>query len=783
MLHKIIFILLISYSMLFAKSFSVSYDPDYAPFSFAQDNKAYGLLVDIWKEWADTNHYDISFVKAKSWDDAIDLARDGKVDFFLGTTPHQKWMKASKPFYKTKTALFVKKEFNEKQNLLSIGIIGDDYQKSLQDRFENAKIISYNTYTQLINALIDDKVDAIYDDAIAISYNAIENHYTQDIKKLNTFSTISNIDAISNDIQNIEAFNQGFEKIPLKKLKDIEKNWIYAKDDRYFENKLKFTHITLRYVYDPNWKPFEYQDPLNHTHKGIIADILSLVSTKTGIKFVSIPTENWTESIAMVKEKKADMFSAVPYTKERAKYLRFTQHNIYSYPAVLMSKNDKDLDLEKDFKHTTIGVIKNNSLGSWILQRYPKALFREFNTIEDALKALRDNEIDYFGINGVTALYYINVLHYNDLKIHSILDYMFHLKIALRDDLSPEIIEFLDDGLAKISKKEFSDVYHKWTDIQIKKELDIKLLLIILSVVLVVFILFWFINKRLKYIVAQKTKELKELNENLEATVEERTKELVKVHKNIQDNIKHASLIQNAILPNQNGIYKFFQDCFIIYQPRDIVGGDIYFFNKLDEDRAYLFVIDCTGHGVSGAFVTMLSKAIQEQLSILLHKQHYDTSMILSYFNRSLHQLINQTKHHSNIGLDAGVVYIDKSKKILEYAGANIPLYYIKDRQLEIIKPDRYSVGYYQCDTNHNYKSHTISIEEGMKFYITTDGYIDQNGGEKGFPLGKKRFKNLILDNYFLDLNTQKRIYQEYLVSYKKDNEQTDDITFIGFEI
>ena len=769
--------------MLFAKSFSVSYDPDYAPFSFAQDNKAYGLLVDIWKEWADTNHYDISFVKAKSWDDAIDLARDGKVDFFLGTTPHQKWMKASKPFYKTKTALFVKKNFDKNKELTTIGIIGDDYQKSLKNRFKTTKIKSYTTYKQLIKALIVSEVDAIYDDAIAISYNAIENHYTQLIKKLNRFSTISNIDAISNNKTNIELFNKGFEKISFNSLKDIEKNWIYAKENRYFENKIKFTTIRLKYVYDPDWKPFEYQDPMTYQHKGIIADILDLISSSTGIKFIAIPTSSWSQSIDMVKNKKADMFSAITYTKDRASYLNFTTKNIYSYPAVLMSLSKDNIIFHKDLEGSTIGIIKENSLGQWIRYRYPKALFREFNTIDEALTALKKHNIDYFGINGITALYYTNVLGYKNIKIHSILDYMFHLKIALRNDLSPEIIDYIDEGLNNITPKEFSDIDHKWTSIRVKKELDIQLLLSIAFIALVIFILFWLINKRLKYIVAQKTKELKELNENLEATVEERTKELVKVHKNIQDNIKHASLIQNAILPNQNGIYKFFQDCFIIYQPRDIVGGDIYFFNKLDENRAYLFVIDCTGHGVSGAFVTMLSKAIQEQLSILLHKQHYDTSMILSYFNRSLHQLINQTKHHSNIGLDAGVVYIDKSKKILEYAGANIPLYYIKDRQLEIIKPDRYSVGYYQCDTNHNYKSHTISIEEGMKFYITTDGYIDQNGGEKGFPLGKKRFKNLILDNYFLDLNTQKRIYQEYLVSYKKDNEQTDDITFIGFEI
>jgi len=769
-------------SSLFSKEFTISYDPDYAPFSYSnEDNKTYGLLIDIWQEWADTNHHQIKFIKAKSWNDAINMAKESKVDFFLGTAPYAKWMKSSKPFYKTKTAIFIKKDFT--REIASIGIIGNDYKKSIQKQFPNTKVISYETYKDLIYALTHYQVDAIYDDAIAIKYVAIQEHNIHLIQKLNIYSVLSNIDAISNSKEKIKIFEDGFRKIKLKALKDIEKIWIYAQEDRYYENKIKFTDITLKYVYDPNWKPFEYQDPIRHIHQGIIADILSLVSSKTGIKFVPVPTQSWTQSIEMVKSKKADMFSAVPYTKERAKYLNLTHNNIYSYPAVLMSNKNKEIDLEKNLTNINIGIIKNNSLGQWIKHNYPKALFREFNTIEDALSALKNGEIDYFGINGVTAIYYINVLGYQHLKIHSILDYMFHLKIAIRNDLSPEIIEFIDEGLATITKKEFSDIFHKWTSIKVKKELDKELLLIIFLVVSFIIALFWFINKKLKQLVAQKTKELKDLNENLEETVKRRTKELVDIHKNIQDNIKHASLIQNAILPNQQNIYKFFKDFFIIYTPKDIVGGDIYFFDKIDDDRAYLFVIDCTGHGVSGAFVTMLTKAIQEQLIILIKEKYYNTSMILNYFNKSLHNLINQTKHHSNIGFDAAVIYIDKSKQTLEYAGANIPLYYTNNGKIETIKPNRYSVGYYQCDTEYIYKSHSLKIEESMNFYITTDGYIDQNGGEKDFPLGKRKFKKLISNNSFLDLNTQKRIYQEYLEMYRKDKEQTDDITFIGFTL
>ena len=118
---RILLCLVLIFSSLQAASYTVSYDPDYAPFSYSQDNKPYGLFIDIWKLWAQKNGHTLTFVQAKSWDDALDLAKNQKVDFFLGTDPYDAWMHASKPFYKTKTALFTRKTFSGKPK--AIGII------------------------------------------------------------------------------------------------------------------------------------------------------------------------------------------------------------------------------------------------------------------------------------------------------------------------------------------------------------------------------------------------------------------------------------------------------------------------------------------------------------------------------------------------------------------------------------------------------------------------------------------------------------------------------------
>ncbi len=422
-------------------------------------------------------------------------------------------------------------------------------------------------------------------------------------------------------------------------------------------------------------------------------------------------------------------------------------------------------------------------MGEWIKQQYPNARFIEFENIKSGFKAIEDKTVDFFGVNGITALYYINILGFDEAKIYTKMKYMFHLKIALRKEVSTKILNTIDMALANISQKELSDIYHKWTAIKVQKELNWRLLLIIFAIVAVIVLTFLLINHKLKKLVAKKTFELQELNDNLEQKVKQRTEELAQINKHMQDSIAYASLIQNSILPFQEEMQRCFREYFIIWEPKDIVGGDIYFFNEVGPDKYLLFVIDCTGHGVSGAFVTMLVKAIQEQL-ILEAKEKIDSpALILEYFNRSLKKLLKQETSHSNVGLDAGIVLIDRTNRILKYAGANIPLYYTENGNIHTIKANRYSIGYRQCQTDYRYRESQITFTETMHFYLGTDGYIDQNGGEKGFPFGKRRFKDLLLKCYRKPFTEQKELFIDTLARYQQKEERNDDITMIGFKL
>jgi serine phosphatase RsbU (regulator of sigma subunit) len=161
----------------------------------------------------------------------------------------------------------------------------------------------------------------------------------------------------------------------------------------------------------------------------------------------------------------------------------------------------------------------------------------------------------------------------------------------------------------------------------------------------------------------------------------------------------------------------------------------------------------------------------------------------MSYFNKTIKKLLKQETHDSvsNVGWDGGVIYYDRKAQILKFAGAETPLFYItKDGEFNTIKGNRYSVGYKKCNANYEYKETIIKVQDGMKFYCTTDGYLDQNGGEKDFPFGKRRFGNIIKKYHSKTMSKQRKVFLQAITKYEEailNHDRNDDMTVIGFEI
>lgn len=275
---------------------------------------------------------------------------------------------------------------------------------------------------------------------------------------------------------------------------------------------------------------------------------------------------------------------------------------------------------------------------------------------------------------------------------------------------------------------------------------------------------------------------LKRINSQLEDIVKEKTRELQESHetlqhmfKMVQDSIKYASIIQHSLLPKEDLIKKCVKDYFVIYHPKDIVGGDIYLFYNIDDDKCFILLIDGVGHGVPGAFSSMFAKAIEAHIFSSL--ENLSVTDVLKKSNEYINELAN-TKE---IGFDMAVVFVDKKNKKLNFAGAREDLFIIKDGEVKVLKGDKFSIGFNQ-KIDREITEYEITYDE-IEFYLTTDGFLDQIGGEKEFSFGKKRFVSILKEISHLDLQAQKEELFRRWYEYKGDNEQTDDVTVIGVKV
>lgn len=278
------------------------------------------------------------------------------------------------------------------------------------------------------------------------------------------------------------------------------------------------------------------------------------------------------------------------------------------------------------------------------------------------------------------------------------------------------------------------------------------------------------------------------MNRELELKVRERTHELNRTlekaetaNKRIMESIQYSRLIQTSLLPDPRRVRDILPASFFIWEPRDIVGGDMYYCDSF-ESGVIVALIDCTGHGVPGAFMTML--AISGLQRIVGEEGITEPAMILKRMNHILKTSLQQNSRESKSddGLDAAVCYYDYKTKELLFAASRMSLYVLEKGVMDIVKGDSHSIGYVSSDPFYEFTTHRIlQADQGKLYYMTTDGFIDQLGGPRNRRFNSKRFRQLILDNYARDFADQKRIFANALTQYRGDNIRTDDVTLAGF--
>lgn len=281
----------------------------------------------------------------------------------------------------------------------------------------------------------------------------------------------------------------------------------------------------------------------------------------------------------------------------------------------------------------------------------------------------------------------------------------------------------------------------------------------------------------------EKQKILSGQNEMLDSQVKERTKEIneqkkviEEKNKDITDSINYAQRIQRSILPTEHEINDIFEECFVLFKPRDIVSGDFYQFKK-NGDHNYAILADCTGHGVPGALMSMIGSNLLKQ--IILERGIIEPNKILSELHKEVRSTLRQTGGvQSHDGMDASVVLLHNKKLFI--ASANRPVYIVVNGELTELKPDKRSIGGSQSTDEIAFTLNEIEVQTGMMVYLFSDGYADQFGGEAGKKFKVKNLSQLLLSIYSKPLNTQKEILNTTFDNWKQQLEQVDDVSLIG---
>ncbi|WP_291721675.1 7TM diverse intracellular signaling domain-containing protein [Bernardetia sp.] len=292
-------------------------------------------------------------------------------------------------------------------------------------------------------------------------------------------------------------------------------------------------------------------------------------------------------------------------------------------------------------------------------------------------------------------------------------------------------------------------------------------------------------NKRLEQRVNERTEELNVVNEELSVNLERLHEQNVIIEKKNHDitaSINYAKRIQNAMLPTIEEIKSVLPKSFIFFEPRDIVSGDFYYFKEI-HNKIIIGAIDCTGHGVPGAFMSLIGNDLLNE--IVESKSVTQASHILDKLDEGVTKVLRQTNTQIRDGMDAAFCVYDTKTKQIEYAGARNPLIYIKDEELKVIRADRQSVGGNLVKnqiTKKLFTNHVFNFLPNTTFYLFSDGFQDQFGGKDDRKFTVKRFRNMLLEASKLPFSEQEQFLNDTLKNWKGyNNRQIDDILVFGF--
>ena len=294
-------------------------------------------------------------------------------------------------------------------------------------------------------------------------------------------------------------------------------------------------------------------------------------------------------------------------------------------------------------------------------------------------------------------------------------------------------------------------------------------ILIISALVYLVILQFW--------VLVRTRKHLREI-QGAYGEIELQRSELQLRNKDLTDSLNYACRIQAALLPAEHHIRRIFPDYFIYYRPKHIVSGDFYWFSERD-GKYFIVAADCTGHGVPGALMSMIGLELIQK--IITEMKVDDTDQVLITMNRELESAFFKEESGKALikdGIEMGICIIDRETKVMEFSGAFLPVYIVREDRLIEIKGDKKNV--VQSFAMVSFNRSTYTLQEGDLLYLFSEGYADQFGGPENKKFMYRRLRHILLTISKYPLADQQRILHETITSWMEGHDQIDDMMILG---
>jgi serine phosphatase RsbU (regulator of sigma subunit) len=267
--------------------------------------------------------------------------------------------------------------------------------------------------------------------------------------------------------------------------------------------------------------------------------------------------------------------------------------------------------------------------------------------------------------------------------------------------------------------------------------------------------------------------------------IEEQHEEIRKSNEKTTASINYARRIQSAMLPDRAAMQKALPDSLIFFRPRDIVSGDFYWFLDKD-DKVFIAAIDCTGHGVPGAFMSMIGNEFLNEIVTLQDIE--SPELVLAELHKKVRKALKQADSDNRDGMDVSLCVIDRANQVLEFAGAKSPLIYLRQNdagqpEVHHLKGDKNPIGGLQKEAERVFTKHLVPLDKPTSFYIFTDGFQDQFGGPEGRKFSIGQMKDLFLANYQMPMDRQRGLLRNTLTEWMGNEKQIDDILLLGFRV